>query len=347
MAASKPTPTAAAMAGGEPSTDVALPFPAEQPPGYEWLDGEPVFDPQIHLAIEPPRSLTMLADLGYTDIEISRTATPVAFSEPFRLLSDEGAAVMLEAARRLRPHQGRAGDRIEHTVRGGCYRSRWLRDLCLAPEVTDVMSGVYGAAVTPHTMPLHLGHLNFPPSTVGDAVDKWHHDTLPLDYVMMVSDPATLPGGRFEVFLGTKAEAAALAAAGERPPRDRVLVPDFAGPGWAIALHGNMVVHRGAPLTGAAERITMVNGYVNLDRSGDDQSRSRDLIQVDEPAVLATEWARHAAWRGVGRLQALLDGLEFGIDIAEAADRLEEAIVDVQIAISDMRTEPPPIEHYE
>ena len=324
-----------------------VPFPTVQPPGYEWLDGEPVFDPGIHLAIEAPRSVTMLADLGYSEAEITGTATPVAFSEPFRVLSDEGAEVMLETARRLRKYVARAGDRIEHMVRGGCYRSRWLRDLCLAPEVTAVMSGVYGKAVTPHTMPVHLGHMNFPPSAVGDAVDKWHHDTLPLDYVMMVSDPTTLPGGQFEVFLGTKAEAAALAGAGERPPRDRVLVPDFPGPGWAIALHGNMVVHRGGPLTEAAERITMVNGYVDLDRSGDDQSRARDLIQVDDLAVLPTDWARHAAWRGAGRLEAVVDDLAFGIGLAEAADRLEEAIVDVQLAIHDMRNEPPPIQHYE
>jgi hypothetical protein len=232
-------------------------------------------------------------------------------------------------------------------VRGGCYRSRWLRDLCLSSEVTEMMAEVYGTAVAPHTMPLHLGHLNYEPASVGDAVDKWHHDTLALDYVMMVSDPTTLPGGRFEVFLGTKDDAATLAAAGKRPPTDRVLVPDFPGPGWAIALHGNMVVHRGAPLDSAAERITMVNGYVSLDRSGDDQSRSRDLVGVDDPAVLATEWARHAAWRGVGRLQKVVDDLPFSIDNEWAADQLEEAITDVQQAIRDLRTDPPPTEHYE
>ena len=63
--------------------------------------------------------------------------------------------------------------------------------------------------------------------------------------------------------------------------------------------------------------------------------------------MLATEWARHVAWRGVGRLQGLVDDLPFGLGAAEAADRLEEAVCDVERAIRDMRTEPPPIEHYE
>jgi len=289
----------------------------------------------------------MLTDLGYQLDEIATTATPLAFSTPFRILSDEGAAVLLDTARRLRAFQTNGRDRIENMVRGGCYRSRWLRDLCLSSEVTEMMAEVYGAAVAPHTMPLHLGHLNYEPASLGDAVDKWHHDTLALDYVMMVSDPTTLPGGRFEIFLGTKHDAATLAAAGKRPPTDRVLVPDFPGPGWAIALHGNMVVHRGAPLDSAAERITMVNGYVSLDRSCDDQSRSRDLVGVDDPALLATEWTRHAAWRGVGRLQKLVDDLPFGIDNERAADRLEEAITDVQQAIRDLRADPIPTEHYE
>ncbi len=332
---------------GVQQVSVAVPFPEIRPDGYEWLDGEPTFEPTLHLDIQPPDGVTMLTDLGYRLEEIAATATPMAFSTPFRILSDEGAAVLLDVARRLRPFQSRAGERIENMVRGGCHRSRWLRDLCLAPEVTDVMSAAYSVDVAPHTMPVHLGHLNYEPTIVGDAVDKWHHDTLALDYVMPVSDPQNLSGGRFEVFLGTKAEAAELATAGERPPADRILAPDFGGPGWAIALHGNMVVHRGGPLTEPAERITMVNGYVALDRSRDDQSRSRDLVGVDDPAVLATEWARHAAWRGVGRLQDLLDTLPYGIDKTTAAELLEAAVVDVRRAVDEMRSEPPPIEHYE
>ena len=325
----------------------ALPFPEARPPGYEWFDDEPAFDPDRHLDVQPPGEVVMLADLGYDEADVAPTATPVALSSPFRILSDEGAAVLLDVARRLRPFKARARERIENMVRGGCHRSRWLRDLCLAPEVTDMMSAVYGVDVAPHTMPVHLGHLNYEPTTVGEAVDKWHHDTLALDYVMPVSDPRTLPGGRFEVFLGTKAEAAELATAGERPPTDRVQAPEFGGPGWAIALHGNMVVHRGGPLDEPAERITMVNGYVALDRSGDDQSRSQALVGEEDPAVLAAEWARHAAWRGVGRLQDLLDTLPYGIDEATAADLLEAAVVDVRRAVDEMRSEPPPIEHYE
>jgi len=215
---------------------VVAPFPEVQPPGFEWLDDEPVFDPDLHLALTEPDSITMLADLGYERDEIATKATPVACSSPFRMLSDEGAAVMLDTARRLRSFAGRAGERIERMTRGGCYRSRWLRDLCLSPDVTDHLSRIYGVEVGPHVMPLHLGHINYDPSAINTAIDKWHHDTLPLDYVMMVTDPQSVPGGRFEYFTGTKHEAAELAERGETPPSERTIAPDFPGAGWTIGM---------------------------------------------------------------------------------------------------------------
>lgn len=324
----------------------AVPFPDQQPHGYDWFEDEPTFDPARHLQLEAPATIVMLADLGYSEDEIVGKATSVAASDPFRLLSDEGAAVMLDTARRLRAFHKPAGDRIERVVRGGCYRSRFLRDLCISPEVNEHLAGIYGAAIHPHAMPLHLGHLNYEPERTNTAIDKWHHDTLPLDYVLMVTDPATVEGGGFEYFTGTKTEAAALAAKGETPPRDRVVSPTFPGAGYAIALHGDMVVHRAAPLTAPGERITMVNGYVAADRLADDQSRSADLIDVDDPQLLWTEWAKFAAWRTEGRLAHLIDTLPFA-DRQTVIAELEASIHDIKLAIEQMRADAPVIEHYE
>ena len=90
---------------------------------------------------------------------------------------------MLETARRVRTFSRRAENRIENTVRSGCYRSRWLRDLCISQDVNDLMASIYQTEISPHPMPVHL---NYQPSKLEEAVDKWHHDTNPLDYVMMV-----------------------------------------------------------------------------------------------------------------------------------------------------------------
>jgi hypothetical protein len=284
--------------------------------------------------------------LGYGAEEIAKKATAVAASTPFRLLSPEGAEIMLSVARRLRDFAHPAGDRIERMTRGGCYRSRWLRDLCTSADVSNHLATIYGIEVAPHAMPAHLGHINFEPTKINTAIDKWHHDTLALDYVLMVTDPATVSGGRFEYFTGTKQEAAELAEKGKTPPAERIVAPDFAAAGYAVALHGDMVVHRAAPVTELAERITMVNGYTSMDPSLDDQSRTIDLIPVDDHECLWTEWAKFAAWRSRGRLTKLLEELEFNPDREVVANRLEEAIADAQKAAIEMRSGKPQMLHY-
>lgn len=326
---------------------IAVPFPEASPPGYEWFEDEPVFDPGRHLALEEPDEVVMLKDLGYSDDDLVGKATPVAASSPFRILSDEGVTQMFATARRLRSFVKPAGDRIERTVRGGCYRSRWLRDLCLSPDLTAHLAAIYQTPVAPHAMPLHLGHLNYEPSTINTAVDKWHHDTLPLDIVMMVTDPNNVAGGEFEYFQGTKDEVAALAKLGQSIPRQRVVGPTFGGAGFGIALHGDMVVHRAAPVRKKQERITMVNGYVALNPMLNDQSRCRDLIAVDDPSILWTEWAKFVAWRSHGRLAALLEELPFTDDVEAVVGKLQHAIADVQQAVSEMRDGEVAISHYE
>ncbi|WP_419553570.1 hypothetical protein [Candidatus Poriferisodalis sp.] len=325
---------------------IAIPFPETLPRGYEWLDDEPAFDPDRHLQLETPAEVLMLADLGYGDAEIATKATPVALSSPFRMLSDEGAAVMLDTARRLRCFARPAGERIERTVRGGCYRSRWLRDLCLSPEVTAHLEAIYGIEIAPHPMPVHLGHLNYEPSQIDSPIDKWHHDTLPLDYVLAVTDPAEVAGGRLEWFRGTKHEAAELAGAGQQIPANRTVAPEFPGPGYAVALHGDMVVHRAGPLSEMCERVSMVNGYVSLDATVDEQSRTSNLIDVDDHEVLWTEWAKFAAWRTQGRLARLVEGLEFTSDPDIVIAELEHAIGDAQRAMDEMRARERGLHHY-
>jgi len=315
---------------------IAVPFPSEVPGGYEWFTDEPKFDPKLHLALEKPQTTISLAELGYDSDVIKTKASTVAASSPFRILSDEGAKVLLDVARKLRSH-AISCERIENMVRGGCYRSRFLRDLCVDQSINELMCDIYDVDVAPHTMPVHLGHMNFSPSDLNKAVDKWHHDTLPLDYVMMVSDPKSLSGGEFEYFLGTKDEVEQITASGNSLPNDRIVAPNFPGPGYAIALHGDMVVHRGAPLKAPGERISMVNGYVAMDTSGDDQHRHIDLTLVDDPESLYAEWAKHSAWRASNRLNHLINTIDFSSDYKSIASQLEAAVKDVTDTVDEMR----------
>ena len=106
-------------------------FPTTLPKGYQYLDDEPTYNPKIHLALEHPKESLSLQDLGYSEEEIAKCPTNFGVSGVARLLSDEGVRVLMQTAQSLREHTSSAGDRIQYMLRGGVYRSRFLRDLCL------------------------------------------------------------------------------------------------------------------------------------------------------------------------------------------------------------------------
>jgi len=315
-------------------------FPKTLPKGYQYLEDEPTYNPSIHLALERPTESLSLRDFGYSDVEIAKCPTDYGISGIARLLSDEGVTALMNVAQQLRRHTT-GGERIQYMLRGGVYRSRFLRDLCLCPKVTAFISEIYGIEIAPHSIPLHLGHCNYAPDDLDRAVDKWHSDTLGLDYVLMVSDPREQVGGEFQYFLGTKAEVEEIMRNGQEMPEDRIISPNFPGPGYMIVMQGGMIVHRGAKLKEAYDRITMVNGYVPLDTISSDPSRFSDIKAVDPHDVLFPEWARHKAWLARGRLDRLIDELPFTQDREYIIGELKSAIQEVEVAIKDLSDETP------
>ena len=311
-------------------------FPNTLPDGYHYIDNEPTYDSNIHLALEFPKDSHNLYDLGYSQEEIDKCPTDYGVSGVTRLLSDEGVRVLMKTAQSLRKYSSSGGERIQHLLRGCVYRSKFLRDLCLCPKVSEFLSQIYGIPVAPHSIPLHLGHFNFAPDDLTRTVDKWHIDTIGFDYVMMVSDPNQQVGGRFQYFLGTKKEIQEIKDNNQSIPEDRIISPEFPGPGYIIVMQGNMVVHRGAKLEQPFDRVTMVNGYVPLDLDSVDPSRFFDLKTVDPHQLLFPEWARHKAWLSKGKLNRIIEELPFTDDRELIINKLKSAIEDVETAIKDL-----------
>jgi hypothetical protein len=314
-------------------------FPKKSLKGYQYLDNEPTYNPTIHLALEYPKDSLSLQDLGYSEEEIANCPSSFGVSGVARLLSDEGAKVLMGVAKALKKYSASGDDRIQHILGGGVYCSKFFRDLCLCSKVNKFMSEIYGIPVAPHSIPLHLGHCHFAPDDLSRAVDKWHTDTIGLDYVLMVSDPKEQVGGEFQYFLGPKDEVDNIKKEGKLLPKDRIISPIFPGPGYIIVLQGNMVVHRGAKLKKVFDRVTMVNGYVPLDTSSDDISRFLDVKSVDPHELIFPEWARHKAWIARGKLDRLIKELPFTKDTTLIISELKSAIKDVENAISDLSSE--------
>jgi len=313
-----------------------LDFPTQHPEGFPTLEGEPIFDAAKHLQIEMPDTIISLKEFGYTDEEIAECPCDFGITNVFRILSDEGAQCMLEVARLLEPYV-KSNARIARNVRGGAYQSKFLRDLCQSEELTAAISKICGTDLLPHTIPHQLGHLNYNPKEVGENVDKWHFDTLRIDFVMFVTNPNLVEGGEFEYYLGTKGEVAQLKKAGKPLDPAKIKAPALPGPGYAVLQQGNMVVHRAKGLTQEGERITMVNGYVPRDVSFPDYTRFDQLYLVDPAHMAASEYSRHVTWMGRELLEAKLQEFEFSEDKAKMAENFEQVAKMMAVAAEQLR----------
>jgi len=317
-----------------------LPFPERVPPGYQSLFAEPTFDPARHLALEPPQEVWRLSELGYTAEDVHNCASEIAVAGPFRLLSEEGTAVARSVAVALRK-LAQTSDRTAKYLAGGVYRSKFLRDLCNCPMVTDFLSGIAGCALLPHSMPSQQLYINYAPDDPDQAVDTWHVDSIGFDYVLLLSDPRTFSGGRFEFFRGTQQEAAqllgtdarGLTAANSRDlPAGRVVSPVFPEAGYAVFQQGNLVVHRATRLEHRAERITMVPGLVARETRCPDPTKNT-VAAWGEPGI-EEEFARHKAWLSHAKLGELIEQLGSDARCGDVRAALRRSLDDALDAIA-------------
>ena len=122
------------------------------PDGFELIDDNVPFDPRKHLQLEKPSETYSLKDLGYSEKIIKESPVDFAATSIFRILSDEGSKILLDVTRKLEKFTT-SSQRIARNVRGGVYRSKFLRDLCLSEEVSIFLSDIAGINLSPHTIP--------------------------------------------------------------------------------------------------------------------------------------------------------------------------------------------------
>lgn len=321
-------------------------FPNTLPGNYRYLDDEPHYDAARHLALEKPARSWTLEEFGYTQEVIESCASTLMVTSPFRILSDEGVQVVHQLVSGLKTQKTvLTGKRVPSHLSGGVYRSRFLRDLCACPVIGEHLSAIAGTPLAPHSMPSQQLYVNYTPDDITKAVDSWHFDGIGFDYVLMVSDPTLLKGGRFEYFRGTKFEFAEMfdlevpeirRGVTDELPADRVVQAEFPAAGFAIFQQGNMVVHRAARLYEPAERITMVAGYVSRDVSFPDPTAKHDMAYYQQSGVVA-EMARHSAWVAQAKLQHLIDSMPMSEDYDQIEAAMGAAIADVGEAMMSLR----------
>jgi len=323
-----------------------LPLPTHSPEAYPPLKAEPAFDPSRDLDLTKPEKSWTLLDLGYTEDDVAKTGCPIAFTSPFRILSQEGAARLEKVVKLLREEsQGGGFERAQSNSRlvyvaGGVYRSKFLRDLCNSVDIAAFLSEVAQIPLAPHSLPSQQIYINYPPVELDEDIDRWHADSIGFDYVMLATDPSSFDGGEFEVFLGTVSEASEILGVSaselnlrvnrELPPHRTFKFP-FPAAGFAIFQQGFRVVHRARRLNKPGDRITVVPGYVAQDPYTAEVNDLANISTYPEPAI-ESEIVRHAAWRSGQKLLRLIDPERLQEPTSQRAD-LEEALTDALQAL--------------
>jgi hypothetical protein len=317
------------------ATASTLPFPTGRPSDYLPLQDEPIFDAGQHLALEMPTETTDLATMGYQEADLSQCASTFAVSNAFRILSQEGVAAMRHVCDQIyhnrNSSEGTGANRLGSYARGAGYRSQFIRDFCDSPELAAHLSGIAGISLGRHSVPAVACGINYAPEDISRAIDTWHVDSVAFDVVMMITDPATMKGGEFQYFHGTKQEGQALLGiTGEEGvdtalPDDRVVTIPFPEAGFGFMQQGTMIFHRACRLLERADRITMIPSFEVLPANAPDSTNTLNMADWDDPGI-CPELARHEIWRTRARLERLLDEISLQDEPAELSARINAAI---------------------
>jgi hypothetical protein len=314
----------------------------QAPPGYDRLRSDVPWEP-AYLDFRPPERVHLLEEFG-ANAAGPTAFSPVAVTSPFRFLSDEGVEVLHRICRELEAWAV-SSDRIAKFVRGGVYRSEFLWGMSTDAALVRWLSELAQAPIEPHPVSHHAIHINYAPDDLSLNVDQWHADIVSFDYVLMVTDPRSLKGGRFEYFVGPVEEGKALLETNGELPAARVRAADFPGPGWAILQQGHRVLHRATRLEEPGERITIVGSFYTPHPEIDDPTATTlsRLRRVDGNEVALVEGSRFAAVAAARKLERFAaTEADFGRPLPEVRERLRASIADVERALAEFEREPEP-----
>ena len=166
-------------------------FPATNPRHVPEASESVRFDEALHLALEGPRYIKTL-DGGEAQFPVPMgqggTFQGLAYSAPFRLLSEEGVKALRGVLLENEKFSTMVPGRIPKCIRGIGYRSKFMRDLGYSPRILAHLSRCAGEPITPHGMCSNLSQINFGEIGAGVKVDQWHLDSVPYVMVLLMSD---------------------------------------------------------------------------------------------------------------------------------------------------------------
>ncbi|KXS15578.1 hypothetical protein M427DRAFT_56658 [Gonapodya prolifera JEL478] len=301
------------------------PFPSSLPDGFSIPSdpsaGDPChFDASKHLALSNPE---YIVTLDFQKVPFSPThasfdpANPhprLAFTAPFRVLSDEGVAVarqIMDRQAKACPQIMQSDDRTPLCLRGLGYTSPFIRHLNEHTSLTSHLSRLASDPVCAHPMVLNYGQINVGAVGADKPVDAWHFDSVDYVLVVMLSDTREMQGGELQVLMkGKESAIGTLEDTGGMVKEEDLLTVKYPGPGWAIFMQGSSMLHHVTPvLTSPHPRTSLINSYTSRCLTFRDRTSAKVFLDGDPSHVAPGEYARYKAWRARAWLEDVVGGV--------------------------------------
>jgi hypothetical protein len=294
---------------GFPLLDTTFSYNGDKPDGTH-------FDAKKHLQVELP---SHVKDMNFNDIEYpfnneqSKINGQVAYSRPFRILSDEGIKLAREAIDCNHEKLGISCERSAFYLRGLGFVSNWHKEFVDHPEVIQLINSITRDKLTPSSLTRNISHTNIGKVASGKPIDKWHTDSCDYAMVIILSDITDMNGGELRVLQcpdasggnGTESTFKTLQSNGI--PEDLVETIKYTGAGYAIIMQGSKILHSVNEVFSAREpRISLVNSYMTCRSFMPDMTRFSTFVDEDGMDILALEYARGKAWRIKGQMKYIL-----------------------------------------
>lgn len=315
----------------------------------EIYSDEPVFDPDIHLELTEPDFVILLD--GFQRVpkapQLAKTVaengqSQIAYSGPFRLLSDEGYRVLKSVLKREMAYQI-ADARHPSSVRFSGYRSKWLQDFNRCPRILEHLSNIAGdVQLVPTTLQSSYSHTNIGYAGT-DKVDSYHRDSVPYVVILLACDMSETVGGKLQLIERDADEAFRLIEQYKgQVPEEYVRTIDYLGSNSCVFMQGKLqrylfiqneltkyilgsrIVHRVTGIESCAEpRITVVNSYMSTNPFTTDCTRY-DTFRKEKTGPL--EFAMHKLWRANAQMFDLGSGEHPWPTLDQVIERLDKCI---------------------
>lgn len=229
------------------SATVPMP-PLLSHPKFEIYTDEPVYDPDAHLSLTEPEFVVLLDNFRHVPKApklnrpiASNGDSQLAYTGPFRLLSDEGYRVLLTIIKRESAHQ-ESGTVVKNFI-GHCgYRSKWIQDFNRCPRILKHLSDIIGdVRLLPTAFQSYYSQINVGTASETNVL-QFHVDSVPYVAILLACDMSQTIGGELQLIEREQKEAFHLIEQHKgQVPDEYIRTIDYLGTNSCVLMQGKYV----------------------------------------------------------------------------------------------------------